>query len=146
MNHKWPLYFPRPAFDLFSSQSNSTTNEPRIDIWVQNTQARVRSLVLISVYTSGSKAGNHVFLENMQHMQQWSPLVNFVNRSSWRNVDWICCRFPFGSMSDPRDKQGRTVAGHSQAAVTTGQVQKLVAESIQVLEDSILAMFGNRLE
>ena len=61
-------------------------------------------------------------------------------------MDWISCRFPLGSMSDPRDKQGRTDAGHSQAAVTTSQVQKLVAESIQVLEDSILAMFGNRLE
>ena len=49
-------------------------------------------------------------------------------------------------MSDPRDKQVRTDARHSQAAVTTSQVQKLVADSIQALGDSILAMFGNGLE
>ena len=61
-------------------------------------------------------------------------------------MDWICSRLPLGRMLDPTDKQGRTDAGHSHTAVTTSQVQKLLADSIQAFGDSILAMFGNGLE
>ena len=39
------------------------------------------------------------------------------------------------SMPDPTDKEERSDAGHSEAVVSTSQVQKLVADSMLPLQD-----------